>query len=524
MGLINDLIVRIKGDKTSLDSTLNGAEGSLRSFASKAGNWLKAAFSIAAIVEFGKAVINSTEGFSKNFAAAMSGAKEAVNVLSRAIANMDFSHLINGLIEGYKHGRDFAKQLNLLADVKAYDDYVQQMKKARSAELLEFMRDLDNGKAARIKAGNDRLKLEQEIQERSVALAQRTFDLEKKGWEDRTHVEAQGMLDSFEKVQGMSVELQNRLKTAFEAATAAELGSVKQGIKVVLFGQGEDKLTGIPQETIKAYADYFGLQAKEKDALITLFGIYKQLDVVRTESQDRYNAALRNTNQLLKGSNYAPYAPDLNAKLLGKLEGPSLSDLRGGSSDAVAEILGVAPKGGTAGQLKDLGQDKITRALKETNKAIDKEYSDLEKALTSMRDMAVDLGGQVVEALGEALGGGNLQDIGRNLLSGLANFLSQMGMMLISLGLGIQAFIESTATLNPVLAIAAGTAMLVTAGIIKGALSHAKGSTSGSGGGGSSYAGSISTQTIKVQVEGKIAGADIHLSNLRAGNSLIANT
>jgi len=133
------------------------------------------------------------------------------------------------------------------------------------------------------------------------------------------------------------------------------------------------------------------------------------------------------------------------------------------------------------------------------------------EALTSMRDMAVDYGMQIAEALGEALGGGNVQELGKGLLLSLANFLSQFGKMLIVAGLGIDAFAKSMATGNAPLAIAAGAAMLVAAGAIKGLMASAgKSGVSGAGG----YSGSGgSMQTIRV--EGVLKGKDIHWSNKR---------
>ena len=137
----------------------------------------------------------------------------------------------------------------------------------------------------------------------------------------------------------------------------------------------------------------------------------------------------------------------------------------------------------------------------------------LQESLSSMRDMAIDYGAQIAEALGEALGGGDVKELGKGLLLSLANFLSQFGKMLIVAGLGIQAFAESMASGNAPLAIAAGVAMLVAAGAIRGIMSKA-GSSGVTGSGGGSQA-SMQPQTIKVIVEGKISGKDINIVNRR---------
>jgi hypothetical protein len=72
--------------------------------------------------------------------------------------------------------------------------------------------------------------------------------------------------------------------------------------------------------------------------------------------------------------------------------------------------------------------------------------------------------------------------------------------------------------MNPFLAIAAGAAMLLAAGAIRGALSGASKSVSGGGGGssgGSGSSGNFNSQTITVQVEGKISGKDIVIASRR---------
>jgi hypothetical protein len=74
MGFLNSLIVRIKGDNKDLKTTLNDSNKQVGSFGasiSKLGGMIAAAFSIGAIVNFGKEAIKlaaQTEGVSRAFA------------------------------------------------------------------------------------------------------------------------------------------------------------------------------------------------------------------------------------------------------------------------------------------------------------------------------------------------------------------------------------------------------------------------------------------------------------------------
>ena len=107
-----------------------------------------------------------------------------------------------------------------------------------------------------------------------------------------------------------------------------------------------------------------------------------------------------------------------------------------------------------------------------------------------------DFGVNVVEEFGQSIGemiaSGNFdfKDFGKSILAGIGGFISQLGKMLIGLGIASEAFqaLLKSAFTNPVsagLAIAAGAALVLLGGAIQGA---AKAGPSGS-----SSSGSVST-------------------------------
>lgn len=71
--MLRDLFVRIKGDKTSLDSTLKGAEGSVNKFSGavkKLGGMIAGAFAVTSLIAFGKeitVIAGKMEGIKKGF-------------------------------------------------------------------------------------------------------------------------------------------------------------------------------------------------------------------------------------------------------------------------------------------------------------------------------------------------------------------------------------------------------------------------------------------------------------------------
>lgn len=103
----------------------------------------------------------------------------------------------------------------------------------------------------------------------------------------------------------------------------------------------------------------------------------------------------------------------------------------------------------------------------------------------------------IITGFATAVGQGD--KVGDALLAGFGNILVQLGGLLIVTGLGIKAFKDSLSSLNPVVAVVAGAAM-VAAGV---AFSSAAKKAGGSGGSSGGYRG---TQTSPLQTPNSIQG------------------
>jgi hypothetical protein len=92
--------------------------------------------------------------------------------------------------------------------------------------------------------------------------------------------------------------------------------------------------------------------------------------------------------------------------------------------------------------------------------------------------------GGLAEAMGSALanGGNVFQAIGQSLLQSLGGVLVQLGEMAIGIGVGLTAIKASLESLNPVLAIAAGVALVALGSFFKGKASSIGGNIKGGGG------------------------------------------
>jgi hypothetical protein len=183
-------------------------------------------------------------------------------------------------------------------------------------------------------------------------------------------------------------------------------------------------------------------------------------------------------------------------------------------------------------KLSGFSKDQIDKADK-----LQEEYLANWNAFKSdMAFMAVDFGTEVVDQLGAAFGelistGDFPEDFGKNILAIIGGFISQLGKMLIGLGVASEAFqlLLKSAFTNPVsagLAIAAGAALVMLGGALSSA---AKAGPMGSGGGSGSGGYSVTSQPYsqtksangsnnqngKLEIYGMLKGDSIYLSNQR---------
>ena len=292
MSFLNDLVVRIRGDKSSLDSTISSAERIIENFAKKTTAWLKGAFAIGSIVAFGKAIIDASARMSNEFSFAIAGVKEATEHFFRAIANGDFSNLISGLEESYKRARDLAQKMHELQELKAYDDYINTQLKARSTELQEITKNQELPKDERLNAGRERVNIEKQILERSKRLNETFFAIEKQQWEERNknlEVTADQAVEIYKKMTEIPDWELTRLQSEFQK---------RQKYGKIDFYRGTHVI-GVSDESVDTYQKYWDLANKgEKDVIEKLFAVYKEYSENKIDAQLRYNTVLRETSRI----------------------------------------------------------------------------------------------------------------------------------------------------------------------------------------------------------------------------------
>ena len=302
MGLRN-LIVRITGDNSSLKQSLNESEQSVQGFGSRAASWLKGAFAVGAVVEFGRRVVETYDALSDKFEIAIAGVKEALWKFGNNLANLDFSNFIGSLNEAYNEGKKLAEQLDALAERRAYDDYILTLKRQQSAELRETIKNKALDLDVRKKAAADRQKLEQEIFERTKNLDQKEFDLAKEAWavkNKQTGLSPDEAARITGVVNAFPEDIRSRMETGYQSA-AGIMG--KQGAyEYLMSGKGRDIFGNTGNLTPDQITDFIKysnmLMTGEKDTVIKLFESYKAYSEAKIDAQERFNAVLKETTGL----------------------------------------------------------------------------------------------------------------------------------------------------------------------------------------------------------------------------------
>jgi hypothetical protein len=147
----------------------------------------------------------------------------------------------------------------------------------------------------------------------------------------------------------------------------------------------------------------------------------------------------------------------------------------------------------------------------------------LKEFMNDSREIMLDFSGLVTDALsglGYALGSAisGSQDLGEALLGVLGKVLTQLGEMILTAGIGVEAFKTSLESLNGYVAVAAGIALIALGSAISGSISDlgsnptggGSGSSTGRGGRGSNV-GSIGAGGFEIKIGGefRIKGPDL---------------
>ena len=507
---LRDLLVRIRGDKTHLDNTLDQSQSKIKSWSNNVGGFIKSALTVTAIVSFSKAIIGASEDLSDKFTAAITGARGALHEFFNTLATGNFSNFLSGITQAYNKAKGLAEVMDLFNDKKAFIEYQLSGMKTDSAAYESIVRD-QTGKYSLETRKEYATKLKQieiDIQKATLDIAAQTFEHQKTQWENTNKMGVDKAKEMYETIVSWSSEYTDEIKERVQIL-ADELKAVAAGER----GKTTDwysKTYGkwINDKDVQLYQNYLNLMKEgETDVIPKLYAAFKTYQEATTQAQVRYNSVLRITNALLKEQ----YKEVANTPI-SPVNIPGIPKVAPGLSQQ------LAPFSGTAGTNQGMFSDfNITKEWK----------SAWESAIVDVTSFMSDEFTKVFESIGS----GSFDDLGKDLLGGFGRLLSNLGKMLVSLGttmLLALTLLKTPTIPTAIAAIAMGASAMAIGGLMIGAAS--KGANSLSGGANTSGASAgtsgmaASTGEMTIRIEGELRGDTIYWSNRRYETKLKRST
>jgi len=518
MGFLRDLIVRIRGDKTSLDSTLSQSESRIAGWGKRILGIFAAAFGVRAIINFSKEAMK--------LAAEAEGVRNAFMKIGDAQSVLEsMKKATRGVIEESDLMRLAIKAQNFkipLQDLSKYLDFATKRAIITGKSVGDLTDLIVTGigrKSSRsmIQLGLSAKEVQAAFKETGGFMRLVTAESAKMGDVADTAGIAYGRLAAQVKdLKEKYGEWLNQSKAVSNVTRNLTDAFTMIGDSTLTFWQ---KLGVLNTVTRRHYIEKKEAIINEKAALDLLKGgtipaIEKEIETIQTlnEKVTEYKAELLEVD-----INDKAYLKTLADKI--KLTEDYIKLLQSGQAVAPGSIKAPSKIAGKSGTIPVTGEFQVPGLADMNIKPV------LERQFTELEEMFIDAGrtleglaADLVEGIAAALSGGDMKDIGKNLLMSFANFLSMFGKLLIVYAIGSKEFWSNLGSggKNWPLALGAGIAMIVAAGLIKGALSHASQTvSSGMGGGGGGHTAMIAQQNMKIIVEGVIKGRDIYISGQR---------
>jgi len=250
---------------------------------------------------FGSA-IQATDTLSDSFTRTIEGAKAATQVFFKALADGDFSNLIDNMRDAVKVGKEYADIMDKLEDRKRSQDIQDEKSRGAILKLRKELMNVNLTNDERIAKGKEILRIEDEQAKKRVAIAKDEVDavFRKIGAINQLNeIEAKNLIESidsystqFDMMDRLARAQENLNKMSFDFAS----GKVTQE-QLTLQQNSVKRL----QETVKNYGrevQNFGkLSTEERDAakqsLISYYSALNSFDEQTMRTETRLNSIIK---------------------------------------------------------------------------------------------------------------------------------------------------------------------------------------------------------------------------------------
>jgi len=541
MGFLGNLIIKIKGDNKDLDKKLKGSEKSVNKFSQtikKLGGLIAGAFAVRAIVNFGKEVVglaSKAEGVRTAFAK-LGDPNLLANLRSATRGTVDDLTLMQKAVQ--------AKNFNIPLDQLATYFKFATNRAIETGESVDYLVDsIITGIGRKSVLVMDNLGISAvELQEETKRLG------------------------DFGAAAGAIISRSLDETGAVADTTAIKLGKIntqwqnmKERIGAVIIESGamQKVLLALEAAFIKVFSVLFPDAADDMKTMTMLQeegnkeleAMQFRLELIKGIEEDinkrkklGLKATASQTNNLERQRGFYENHAERLREIIGLIKTKGREEKKNASAASITAtprlnapiaISGIGDIPNFANSLSNqlvpmgekTGEDYGAAIFKGIKKAFTSDQvkqlgEELSQMLTAMVQEFAQVIGDVVGMVFEAIGSGDFSQLGKGVLQSFADFLSQLGQMMIAYGTLLLAF--ETAALNPLQAIAAGVAAIAIAGLIRGAISNSKSTTGRSTGSYSTNGRSASAtpQNLIIEVQGTLKGSDIAISSRRYSDNV----
>lgn len=278
-----DLTIKVGVDSAELKQGLDQLDRKFDKFKKDNENvgksittaWMKVAGAVAAVVgalKTAEKVINSTQLTSDKYTAAMEGAKEATNAFFTAIATGDLTGFIKDLGDAYKAGKEYAEQLDDIADrtrsVTVLSKEAQLQIEKQKGILRSGTIDEQKKAAAEIK------RITEADFDRQEKLAIQALDAEKGRLMTKHHLneqQSQDIIDYIKNYQALSKEQYDSIQLAVNAKEKLDkylgaIGAFKESNQYKRLNERyQESISGLSDQE-RAYVEMGSVANKVMDA------------------------------------------------------------------------------------------------------------------------------------------------------------------------------------------------------------------------------------------------------------------
>jgi uncharacterized protein YukE len=539
MGKISDIWVRLGLKKDGYDKGMNDAGKKAEGFGNtlskvKAGALAVWAAIGASVVAFGKKMIETTNSVGDAWARFTAQARAGWDTFVQSLSAMNWTDFIGR----FREATQAAKELQNALDAEYEISNSIKLQKAAMAEELNALEILARNSSkpyeVRAKAAQDYLDKVRPLYEQEKDLANKLLDAQQGKW-----LAGSGLTDSQQTRDDLTKFLVDYGKTNNGVANAIgrmlELQEQYDGLLSVRLRTGDFSIGKQTVDEYRALRDYVQNFASQNGYQTDIYKLAQVYETLRgdKDTQPLIDALIRageaagafdrETKRMQMALNTATSALEEAADSLE--ETATKAERQDLSLPAMSAVKGLAEI-----EMPDLfSKDWLARQSEMGLEAVEKQAEWLgimEQAAVGMRDTLISAMGNGLQAITDmmmGLGSADSKSMFAAFLAPFGNFAKQMGAMIMSYGLSMDAFKNAFAV--PGVAIAAGAGLMaIGAAISSGAQKLSQGSLSGGAStaytGGSPSGADVASyeSTLTVEVVGRLNGSDILLAGQKTQN------